>query len=154
MSKKVNCKWCGVVFFSASNKKFCSNNCRLLKTKQNYKKNQLKRKEKLAISLQIGYYDDIPIIDYHYNLYKKQSLSRGINFSLSLEQYTSFWTKPCSYCNDLIETIGIDRIVNSIGYEFDNCIPCCTECNKMKRHHSTEWFINQCKKIATNQLKL
>jgi 5-methylcytosine-specific restriction endonuclease McrA len=32
---------------------------------------------------------------------------------------------------------GIDRVDNSIGYTPDNCVPCCTQCNRIKLDHLT-----------------
>jgi len=31
-----------------------------------------------------------------------------------------------------IKTIGIDRVLNNVGYEKGNVVPCCKDCNKFK----------------------
>lgn len=75
-------------------------------------------------------------------------VKRGYSFSLTLEQFKSFWGKPCYYCGGEIEGIGIDRIDNTMGYEINNCVPCCIDCNKMKMTQTLNEFINRCKVIA------
>ncbi len=79
--------------------------------------------------------------------YKSGAKQRGLEFSLTKEQFESYWKKPCFYCGDKIETIGLDRIDNSKGYTLDNIVPCCKTCNNMKKDLSQEEFISQCKKI-------
>ncbi|KKL77013.1 hypothetical protein LCGC14_2039110 [marine sediment metagenome] len=37
---------------------------------------------------------------------------------------------------------------NSIGYEVDNCVPCCGRCNWMKRDLTKDQFINHVHKIS------
>ena len=59
-----------------------------------------------------------------------------------------FGKKPCYYCGSEIETVGIDRVDNKIGYEFDNCVPCCGLCNKMKNSYNSKKFVEHCKKIS------
>ena len=46
---------------------------------------------------------------------------------------------------------GIDRLINSIGYVFDNCVSCCYVCNKMKMNLDYTVFINQIIKINKNK---
>jgi hypothetical protein len=67
-----------------------------------------------------------------FSTYKSCAKQRGIAWELSLEQFQSFWQAPCNYCGGEIATIGIDRIDSSIGYQSDNCVSCCSVCNKIK----------------------
>ena|ERR1700687_4697555 len=57
-------------------------------------------------------------------------------FLLTEEQYSMLVTKPCYYCELPITTMGIslDRINNdkSIGYTWNNVLPCCGPCNKIR----------------------
>jgi hypothetical protein len=75
---------------------------------------------------------------------------RGFSWELTFEDFMKFWQKPCSYCGDNIETIGIDRVNNKIGYTKENSISCCHLCNLMKRTLTIEDFLKQCNKICKN----
>lgn len=61
---------------------------------------------------------------------------REINLDLTFEQYcTLIESGKCYYCSaDIFQGYGygIDRKINSLGYFFDNCVPCCQHCNKIK----------------------
>lgn len=81
---------------------------------------------------------------------KGNARKRGIEYGLTREQFMSFWQKPCSYCGDQIETIGLDRIDNAKGYVMDNVVPCCGGCNGMKSSMSREAFIERCRKVTAN----
>ena len=48
---------------------------------------------------------------------------------------------------------GIDRIDNNIGYIMDNSITCCETCNRMKRSHEYDFFLDHVKKICENMSK-
>lgn len=80
--------------------------------------------------------------------YKDNARERKISFSLTLEQFKTFWQKPCYYCKEEIETIGLDRIDNNKGYVLENCVSCCKTCNFMKGRLSDKYFIVKCKQIA------
>ena len=69
-------------------------------------------------------------------------------FDLTFNQFMNFWQKDCFYCGNKIETIGLDRIDNKIGYIKENIISCCWICNKMKNQLSANEFINKCKVIG------
>jgi hypothetical protein len=83
-----------------------------------------------------------------YTSYKSGAKQRNYIFTLTKEQFASFWKKPCYYCNDVIETIGLDRIDNDKGYVIDNIISCCTGCNLAKRADTQEDYISRCKRVA------
>lgn len=76
---------------------------------------------------------------------------RNLEFKLSFEEFMLLWQKPCYYCGNKIETIGLDRVDNLKGYYIDNVIPCCIVCNKQKSTYTKDDFINHAKKIATFQ---
>ena len=77
-----------------------------------------------------------------YTEYKGSAKSRGIDFSLTIKEFESFWQKPCYYCGDTIEKIGLDRIDSQKGYFIGNVTPCCTRCNKAKNDMSVTEFLN------------
>jgi hypothetical protein len=83
-----------------------------------------------------------------FKAYSIGAIDRGYVFDLSFEQFMTFWNKPCFYCNSEINTIGLDRVDNSIGYTLSNVVPCCITCNKMKLSQTKEEFINKCITIA------
>lgn len=77
--------------------------------------------------------------------YKKGATDRNLTFNLSREQFEDLIIKPCYYCGSCCESkqmynkremvyyTGIDRVDNSIGYEINNCVPCCKICNILKK---------------------
>lgn len=73
---------------------------------------------------------------------------RGHDFNLTKEQFMTFWQKPCHYCGDSIETVGIDRMDHMKGYEISNCVPCCTPCNRGKMVQSYQEFIDRAHRIS------
>lgn len=85
-----------------------------------------------------------------YSSYKNSANIRKIQWKLDLEQFSTFWKKSCYYCDDPIETIGIDRVDSNGIYELKNCIPCCGTCNKIKLDLPQQKFIEQVKKIYKN----
>jgi hypothetical protein len=86
-------------------------------------------------------------IERKYTVYKSAAKKHKRTFSLSIEDFKLFWKKPCTYCGDEIETIGLDRIDSSIGYELDNITSCCLTCNKMKINMPIEDWYNKMIKV-------
>jgi len=82
------------------------------------------------------------------NAYVRREL--GIPFTLTPKQFISMWKSKCVYCGEQIETIGIDRIDSDKGYEYDNVVPCCNTCNKMKMALDQADFIKKCGDIYFN----
>ena len=80
--------------------------------------------------------------------YKSGAAQRHLIFALTLEQFSFFWRKPCTYCGKAVETIGLDRVDNSLGYVKDNVVSCCALCNFMKRHLPVGVFVEHCRAIA------
>ncbi len=85
--------------------------------------------------------------------YKKSARIRKFEFNLTKNQFASFWQKPCYYCGNSIETIGLDRVRNNEGYTMSNVVSCCDKCNKMKHILGKDDFLNHCKKVAQFQEK-
>lgn len=88
-----------------------------------------------------------------FDLYVRQAKKRGLQFELTMEQFMTYWQKPCGYCGSDIDTIGLDRIDNKIGYLEENITPCCSICNWMKKDFDKYEFINHCAKVAKAQLQ-
>ena len=95
-----------------------------------------------------------------FGIYKSNSKKTGKKFSLSKEEFREITSKNCYYCGaEPIPTKflniksgeyyynGIDRIDNSIGYEINNCVPCCKDCNFLKGSHTENEFLSIVNKI-------
>ena len=87
--------------------------------------------------------------------YKYGASRRGREFSLTKSEFKSLTKQNCIYCGTIpSQTIqgkrtngsyiynGIDRVDNSIGYHYKNCVPCCRTCNFAKKDSTHEEFIN------------
>ena len=84
-----------------------------------------------------------------FNMYKNSSASlRNIEWDLTFEQFMTFWQKPCYYCGEKIETVGLDRVDNTKGYTINNIVSCCHKCNNWKKNNTQKKFIERCIKIA------
>ena len=82
-----------------------------------------------------------------YQEYKSGAQKRGYDWKLTLAEFKQFWQLPCTYCDDPIDTIGLDRIHNDVGYELNNIVPCCSPCNVGKAGMSRQSFIERAGKI-------
>jgi hypothetical protein len=51
---------------------------------------------------------------------------------ISNEDLFEIIKKPCSYCDDSIDRIGVDRIDNEIGHIKTNLVPSCYSCNQTR----------------------
>lgn len=90
---------------------------------------------------------DISLIDF-YSRYDSGAKRRGYDFNLLFDEFITLIILPCLYCgNDPSPFNGIDRLDNTIGYEWDNCVPCCSTCNRMKWQHSVGVFLDHINKI-------
>jgi hypothetical protein len=103
-----------------------------------------------------------------YRKYKKSASDRKYSFNLDIEYFKKLTSSNCYYCgiepyrinnnrtkreNEHYVYNGIDRIDNSIGYEIENCVPCCRECNVSKGERTTEEFINWIKRVHNFSVK-
>lgn len=97
-------------------------------------------------------------IDRHQRRSPKQ-----IKFNLSFEEFDKLTRLDCYYCgakpsflkrfkNDFknreIEYFnGIDRIDSDKDYNLNNCVPCCTMCNRMKSDYNVSIFLKHIEQI-------
>lgn len=91
--------------------------------------------------------------------YIRNAKNRKIPFEIDFESFLELSKKECFYCGveplQLSKTSnngefyynGIDRMDNSKGYEKENIVTCCGQCNRMKMDLSYFDFINLIKKI-------
>ena len=95
-----------------------------------------------------------------YNQYKYSAKTRNYSFTLNLKQFNQLVTSNCFYCGsepwqkrmitekrrsiwhkgEFLLISGIDRVDNSIGYEIENCVPCCKTCNVAKQSLGIDEF--------------
>lgn len=141
------CKECGEKFdvlFRNANSRYCSDKCRKTVRNRVQKKYREKRRNRIK-------FNDKPFIcNYTYKKYKQRAPKRGLSFSLSLDFFKKHIDSKCYFCNQSYNGIGFDRLDNGIGYHEENCVPCCKDCNMMKRATDVDDFINKCKEIASN----
>lgn len=89
-----------------------------------------------------------------YGKYKRVARKRGYIWELSDDQFYTLTKGNCHYCgvpaNQVHRTQyksgvyiynGVDRKNNTVGYTSDNCVSCCTFCNKAKSTTSYDDFI-------------
>ncbi len=81
-----------------------------------------------------------------YQQYKSNANFSGREFALTRLQFETLRCQPCAYCGG--RGFGLDRIDSGRGYTVENCAPCCSWCNIMKRHYSLDEFKNHIRAIA------
>src|ERR1051325_9754279 len=85
----------------------------------------------------------------------EDSSDPSLHWGLTLENYTDLVTGDCFYCGASpsqepqgvwmkgrgLKRNGIDRVDNDKGYEPNNCVSCCTACNREKRNQPQSAFV-------------
>lgn len=96
-----------------------------------------------------------------YHIYKASAKERQYPFELTREQFKEITQGHCIYCDAKPSNIstfrnnsqsryiynGIDRVDNTLGYVYENCVPCCEVCNRMKKAKTLDDFISHVTKI-------
>ena len=82
--------------------------------------------------------------------YKHSARYRGHVFSLTIEDVERIYFSDCTYCG-LSPAKGIDRRESTIGYIFENCVPCCKRCNYAKGTETEKDFLEWIARIAAKQ---
>ena len=104
--------------------------------------------------------------NYLYRTYSTGAEKREHKFLLTQSEFESIIFKNCYYCgaepspasDELIAKRGnpkqptlyyngIDRLDSNKDYTLDNCVPCCSMCNYMKRTYTLSEFLNHVKEI-------
>lgn len=113
--------------------------------KQNLEKYKEKRRKEYIknIEAQRAYYKQPLLV---YKSYIKGAKRRKLEFKISFEFFCNSINKNCFYCEE--KANGIDRLDSSKGYIEENCVPCCTICNRMKSNYTLDYFLSKCKKIV------
>ena len=87
-----------------------------------------------------------------FNTLKGNARRRNLDIGITFSRYESLMNGNCFYCGTK-DSIGIDRIDNSLGYIDGNVASCCKICNFMKKVHSKEFFIDHISKIYKHLTK-
>jgi hypothetical protein len=89
-----------------------------------------------------------------FHSYRKSAKVKNHCFLLTREQFRILTSGNCHYCgvvpkqemrtaNGAIYVYnGIDRMDNNQGYDINNCVSCCKDCNYLKRARSKEQFLD------------
>lgn len=83
---------------------------------------------------------------YKFMHYKQSAKDRWYCFLLSEDLFSHIFNSSCFYCWENTAR-WIDRVDNNTWYTEQNCVPCCSVCNKMKLNYDNNFFINHIKKI-------
>ena len=76
--------------------------------------------------------------------------------NLTQEQFDNITKNPCYYCGEIQDKgfNGIDRVDSMKGYDLDNCVSACTECNMLKGTLDIVTFIQRVEHILKFNSKL
>jgi hypothetical protein len=98
--------------------------------------------------------------------YKNGAICRNYRFDLSKSQFKLLTQSNCYYCGIAPSNImnrksfnghyiyqGIDRIDNNEDYILTNCLPCCWECNELKKAKNIKDFLLKIKTIYNHMIK-
>ena len=98
-----------------------------------------------------------------YTSYQRSANKRGLEFSLSEDEFRRLTAMPCVYCaeppssrwgkkrnNGFYIYSGVDRLNNEEGYTTQNTRSCCAVCNFAKRNMSLELFIKWVERLQRN----
>lgn len=89
-------------------------------------------------------WDVLPYLHMKKFQYQRRALRKGLEFTLTDEEFLLLVKQSCYYCNKAyteeirkvnrrqIHMLTIDRVDSNKGYTKDNCVACCKQCNTMK----------------------
>lgn len=91
--------------------------------------------------------------------YRSGAETRGYSFDLTREEFESLVTSNCHYSGEPPSAIqkvrdgqlvynGVDRKDNRLGYEIDNCVPCCRTMNVAKGTADYAEFVGLLKRMS------
>jgi hypothetical protein len=119
------------------------------------------QKERTSDANKIGYGEEA----FHtvFMWYNYGATKRGLEFSLSENEFRELITANCEYCGKAPSLVrrgrcsngdfiynGIDRIDNTKGYIHGNVKSCCVMCNFIKRDYSESEFLSLVERIYKN----
>lgn len=140
------CGHCGAAFVPTHNAqvtKYCSKTCAKAVRSE-------RQKRKVAEMSAEGKMWGRPVVEHYFLLRRRYAEERGIEWGLSLGQYTGMWGKPCHYCGGEVLRGSIDRLELDRGFVEGNCVPSCLVCNMMKRTMSAKEYLDHCARVSAN----
>jgi hypothetical protein len=100
----------------------------------------------------------------HYLIVAGRKVAKEKGFNLTEEEFRQISSKNCFYCNAsptptrghrswsaYINTNGLDRVDSSVGYLYENVVPCCKYCNFAKSDRTVEEFKEWVAQLAKHQ---
>jgi hypothetical protein len=113
------------------------------------------------------------MLNSRFHSYKSGAKKRGFDWDLSYSQFYQLTTQSCTYCGSeplelnyfekapslqrespnrdwskyTIKFNGVDRVDSFLGYSEENCVPCCTNCNRAKSDMSFAEFKNHIERV-------
>lgn len=90
--------------------------------------------------LLIKYRNNNKTMPARYQSKRTQAKNRGLDFTISYEEFSEIVSRECFYCNGFFKNglVGLDRIDSNIGYVQGNLVPCCRTCNTTKMDNFTK----------------
>jgi hypothetical protein len=90
-------------------------------------------------------------IHVRYSNYVTTSKPRGLEFTISEDEFIEMVKTPCYYCGIIQEKgfNGIDRLDSNLSYHKHNCVSCCEMCNMMKSSSGPNVFVHRTEHILT-----
>lgn len=83
---------------------------------------------------------------------RRDAKERGLLFALPEELALDLVTDNCFYCGAVPAPVnGVDRVDSSRGYEEDNVVTCCTQCNTAKLDRPMTDFLAWVKRAYAHQ---
>ncbi len=91
--------------------------------------------------------------------YKRHAKDRKIKYDISESDFILLLSLPCHYCGLKPSNIknsknykgflysGVDRLDSGFGYSRQNCVSCCSNCNKSKMAMSKTDFLDWIKMV-------
>lgn len=78
-----------------------------------------------------------------YNSYKHRARRKKIKFVINFDEFSKAINNYCYYCGRKFNRMGIDRVNNLKGYEINNIVSCCKNCNFGKNNLKySEWIMH------------
>lgn len=104
-------------------------------------------------------------LNVYYAAYQYRAAKKGLEFALTREQFKTITSANCAYCgtpptqevkpnkkvHGAYTSNGIDRVDNTVGYSFDNVVPCCYPCNRAKGSMTTKAFLEWMQRLVAHQ---
>ena len=87
--------------------------------------------------------------------HKYNAKKRGYEITISDDRCLKLFSMDCDYCGKKAIPNhcynGIDRVVSSIGYTYENSVPCCKICNRLKGSLEFDEWIQHLNRILNHQ---